>query len=400
MNTSTTLGQADLGTPSKPSTNAVHVSIPEAGMDSAQQRLHSKNDTGGSPRFGPDDGFWQDLRGKVDAYFRDSGRSERDAPAMYAKSALVLSVWGSLYAILVFASTSWWQAVPLAALLGLASAAIGFNIAHDGGHKAYSRHRWINRAAAATLDLVGGSSVQWRWKHGVLHHQFVNLAGYDTDIDVGVLGRLSPFQKHRSFHRWQHLYMWPLYGFLALKWHLVDDFKDAVTGLLGKSSAPRLKPKDLLGMLFGKLVFFGIVFAIPSLFHPFWMVAVFYVGANFVQGLALSLVFQLAHAVEGSAFPPVPRDRRMDASWAVHQIRTTSDFCRGNRLLTWLLGGLNFQIEHHLFPQIGHVHYPALSRLVEQACLQRGIEYHEHRTFQAGVKAHFRWLKRMAFAAS
>jgi linoleoyl-CoA desaturase len=356
----------------------------------------AKGVSGGSPRYVPDDGFWQDLRARVDAHFRAMGSSGRDAPGMVLKSAAVVCVWIGLYAALVFAPVPAWLAVSLAAALGLASAAIGFNIAHDGGHKAYSRHRWVNRIAAATLDLVGGSSVQWRWKHGVLHHQYVNLAGFDTDIDVGVLGRLSPFQKHRFFHRWQHLYMWPLYGFLALKWHLVDDFQDVARGWLGRSSAPRLKGRDLAGLLLGKAVFFAVVFAVPSLFHPVWVVVSFYVLANLVQGLALSLVFQLAHAVEGSAFPPVPVDRRMDASWAVHQVRTTSDFCRGNRVLTWLLGGLNFQIEHHLFPQICHVHYPVLSRIVETTCREHGLEYREHPSFLAGVGAHYRWLKRMS----
>jgi len=89
----------------------------------------------------------------------------------------------------------------------------------------------------------------------------------------------------------------------------------------------------------------------------------------------------------------------MDASWAVHQVRTTSDFCRGNRVVTWLLGGLNFQIEHHLFPQICHVHYPALSRIVATTCREHGMAYREHPSFLTGVGAHYRWLKRMAKAA-
>lgn len=352
----------------------------------------------GTPRFGSDDGFWHGVRSKVDEYFRQSGISERDAPAMYLKSFLVLAVWMGLYTGLVFAPLAWWLAIPMAGLLGLTCAAIGFNIAHDGGHKSYSRHRWINRISAATMDLVGGSSVQWRYKHGVLHHQFVNLTGFDTDIDIGILGRLSPHQRHRSFHRWQHLYMWPLYGFLAFKWHLVDDFKDAAMGYLGHSTAPRLKPRDLAGMLVGKLVFFGVVFVVPAMLHPIWVVVAIYTVASMVQGFVLSLVFQLAHAVEGAAFPAIPEDRRMDVGWAVHQIRTTTDYCRGNRLLTWLLGGLNYQIEHHLFPQIGHVHYPAVSQVVEQACREHGIPYRVHPTFRAGVIAHYRWLRQMGMA--
>ncbi len=224
----------------------------------------------------------------------------------------------------------------------------------------------------------------------------MNLAGWDTDIDLGLLGRLSPHQRHRFFHRGQHLYLWPLYGFLALKWHLLDDFRDAARSFFGMGGAKRRgKGLELAGMLLGKALFFGIVFVLPSRFHPVGAVVGFYVLANLVQGIALSVVFQLAHAVEGATFPAVPAGKRLDTSWAAHQVRSSTDFCRTNRFVAWFLGGINFQVEHHLFPQVCHVHYPALSGIVERVCRAHDLPYREHPTFLAGILSHYRWLRRM-----
>jgi linoleoyl-CoA desaturase len=146
----------------------------------------------------------------------------------------------------------------------------------------------------------------------------------------------------------------------------------------------------------GKVVFFSLAFVIPLLLHPVWVVLVFYFAITYVQGVILSVVFQLAHCVEEATFP-MPRvdTGRMETTFAVHQIETTVDFARSNRVLSWLLGGLNFQIEHHLFPQVCHVHYAALAPLVEKTCTEYGLRYRANETFRAGLASHFRWLRRM-----
>jgi linoleoyl-CoA desaturase len=131
-------------------------------------------------------------------------------------------------------------------------------------------------------------------------------------------------------------------------------------------------------------------------FHPPWVVLSLYGVAALTLGLTLSVVFQLAHCVEEAEFPvPRPDTGRIDRAWAIHQVETTVDFSRSSRVLSWLLGGLNFQIEHHLFPRICHVNYPAMSRLVEETCREFGVRYTEHRSLGAGLASHFRWLQRM-----
>jgi linoleoyl-CoA desaturase len=251
-----------------------------------------------------------------------------------------------------------------------------------------------------TLDLVGGSSYLWHWKHGVFHHTYVNITGYDTDVDLGMLGRLTPHQKRFPFHRWQHFYLWPLYGAIVVKWHLYDDFRDIILGRMGGNRIPRPKGWDLAVFVGGKAIFLILALVIPLIFHSIWVVLLFYGVAALTAGMVLSVVFQLAHCVEQAEFLVPPEDTgRVPNSWAIHQVKTTVDFCRGSRLVAWLVGGLNFQVEHHLFPRICHVNYPAISALVEQTCREFGVEYLEHPSIRAGAASHYRWLRRMGASA-
>ncbi len=350
-------------------------------------------------KFNGDNSFHRELRRRVEAEFKRSGTRQRDSVQMYVKTAVLLATFGLTYAALVFLAGCWWQALPLAIVLGMATAAIGFNIMHDGGHQAYSQRRWVNRLMALTLDLVGGSSYIWQWKHARFHHTWVNVAGHDSDIDLGVLGRLSPLQRRRPWHRWQHIYLWPLYAVTAIRWHLYGDFRDMLTGTVGERPFDRPRGVDLAGFVIGKLVFFALAFGIPLLFHPVGTVLLFYALVSAVAGLLLALVFQMAHVVEQAAFPvPDESGCRMAVPWAIHQLQTTVDFARGNRILSWLIGGLNFQVEHHLFPRISHVHYPQLARVVEAACREFDLPYLEHRTFRAGIASHYRWLRQLGQA--
>jgi linoleoyl-CoA desaturase len=355
----------------------------------------------GELKFGARDRFYPELRRRVDQYYRSPGRRQRDCPQLYLKTALLLGWFVASYVLLVFLAGAWWQALSLAISLGLSMAAIGFNVQHEGGHRAYSDRRWVNGLTAMTLDLMGGSSYVWARKHNSIHHSYTNIAGHDDDINMGLLGRLAPHQRRLPFHRWQHYYLWALYGLLPVKWLLFDDFRDVATGRIGGHRLARPRGWDLVTFIGGKVVAFSLTFAIPLLLHPAWVVLLFYGVTSAVLGVVLSVVFQLAHCVEGATFPlPRADTGRMEAAWAVHQVETTVDFARGNRLLSWLIGGLNFQVEHHLFPQVCHVHYPALSRLVEATCREFGVRYAAHTTFLAAVASHFRWLRRLGMAGT
>ena len=347
-------------------------------------------------KFNGDNSFHRELRRRVDVEFKRTGRRQRDSVQMYLKTGIILTAFALTYVALVFLASNGWQALLLSIALGATMAGIGFNIMHDGGHQAYSERRWVNRLMAMALDLVGGSSYIWQWKHARFHHTWGNVAGHDSDIDLGGLGRLSPLQPRRPWHRWQHIYLWVLYGVTAIRWHLYGDFRDMVTGTVGERPFARPRGWNLATFVIGKLAFFTLAFGLPLFFHSIGTVLFFYTLTSAVAGVLLALVFQMAHVVEEAAFPvPDENSQQIDMPWAIHQLETTVDFARGNRVLSWLIGGLNFQVEHHLFPRISHVHYPMVARVVEATCREFDVPYLEHRTFGAGIASHYRLLRRL-----
>jgi len=349
--------------------------------------------------FDPDMAFQKELQRRVDEYFEASDRPKRGGLRLYVKATLILAFFVASYLLLVFTAQNLWQGLPLVIVLGIMTALIGFNIQHDGGHQTFSPYAWVNRLAATTLDLLGVSSYVWHWKHTVIHHRYVNITWFDNDINLVNLARMSPHHQRLWYYRWQHFYLWPLYGLEALKLQLVDNFKYIILGRLGYHRIPRPGGWKLVLFIVGKVIFFGWVFVIPMLFHPWWVVLFYYVVGGWLLGAALVLVFSLPHAVEEADFPlPQPDTGRMAIPWAVHQAQSTLDFSRHHRVLTWLLGGLNYHKEHHLFPSICHTNYPAISKLVETTCRDFGIPYKEHKSFWAGIVSHYRWLRRMGTA--
>ena len=331
----------------------------------------------------------------VDAYFRTTGLSRHGGASMLLKSATLFSWAITSYALLVFWAPTWWTAIPLAVSLALAMAVIGFAVMHDGGHASYSDRRAINRWAARSLDLIGGSSFVWAYKHNVLHHTYTNIEDADDDIEFSPFFRLSPGQPHYWFHRLQWIY-WPfLLCFLSTKWWLIDDYQALITGKVAGHRMPRPGAGDLAVLFGGKLASGLWLFAIPLAYRDPLLVLVGYVVVSSVWGFVMGAVFQLAHAVEGATFYPESGGRSVPLPWAEHQLATTVDFGRSNPVLTWFVGGLNFQVEHHLFPKISHLHYPELAPIVREVAARHGVEVLEQPSLTRGLLAHVRHLQQL-----
>ena len=338
--------------------------------------------------------FQAELRRRVDAYFQTTGKRSRDLPTMYLKTAFILAWFGVSYGLLVFHHNSWLESVLLATSLGLAMAGIGFNVAHDACHGAFSKVPFINELFSVTLDMLGGSSYVWKWKHNFFHHTYTNVVGADDDIDFGFVARLAPEVPLRGLQKYQHLYLWLLYGSLTFSWQYYD-FSRLISGSVGPQRIPHPKGQALAIVIFGKVLYVSLMFFIPLMVLSTGRVLVNFVVASFVMSWTLALVFQLAHCVEEAKFPkPVAGSGRLEHEFAVHQIETTADFARKNPLVTWYLGGLNYQVEHHLFPKICHLHYPALSPIVEKTCAQFGIRYTAHRRLRDAIVSHYHFLRR------
>jgi linoleoyl-CoA desaturase len=344
--------------------------------------------------------FYTELKARAREHVSDPGHARTAHRRLYLKSAVMVAWAAASWTLLMFVASGWWQAALLTLSLGLALAGIGFNVTHDANHGSYSNRRWLNRTMRWSLDLIGASSYVWRVKHNVVHHTYTNIAGADGDIEQLPFLRLAPDQKRRWFHRYQHFYAWPLYGFFAIKWQLLGDVTQLIVGHVEGTDLPWPRGRELAGFWLGKVAFLTWAIGLPLVFHPAWQVALAFIGTSFVLAFTLAVTFQLAHAVDAAEFSSVDEMAGADRKeWARHQVETTVDFAPGNPVLAWYMGGLNFQIEHHLFPRVCHTNYPALAPLVREVCARYGVRYRVHRTLSQALASHVRWLRSMGAPA-
>jgi linoleoyl-CoA desaturase len=350
-------------------------------------------------KFGVRSEFRKELHKRIYGYLESTGARVRAPFAMYRKSLVIIAWIAVSYVGLVYFAANWWEAGICAVSLAMAAAGLSFNVPHDASHGSYSGNAVLNRAMAFSFDMMGASSYVWHWKHNVLHHGFTNIPGVDDDINLAGVGRLAPTQKHHGFHRFQHYYLWVLYGLITVKWQWVDDFHNVIVGKIGTRDIPRPKGAELLLFILGKMCWLTLFLVLPLMQHSVGNVIMGYLAVNVMLGIIVAVVFQMAHTVEEADFVPPPPgapEERIQNEWAAHQVETTVNFAPRNAFWTWYLGGLNYQIEHHLFPSISHIHYPALAPIVQQTCKEHGVAYHSHPTFRAAIASHFRWLREMS----
>ena len=318
---------------------------------------------------------------------------------LHLKAATIGVVAVSSYSMLVFASVGMAFRVLSAVVLAFAVVAIATGVMHDANHGAFSRSKRVNRMAGYTLDLLGGSSWLWRVKHNTLHHAGTNVVGVDTDIDQAPFARMAPQQQWRRWHRYQHIYMWFLYGNMTLRWFLVGDFVSVARNRVGTQTLPtRNRHRQVVGLFAGKAVHLGLAIIVPLTLHPWWAVLAFYLAVSWSVGVLLAVVFQLAHCVEDAEFV-TSTDHVRGRHFADHQLRTTLDVhCRipgVRRVVRFMMGGLDYQIEHHLAPALPHTIYPLLARRVRAECDALGLPYQCHNSVTAAVQSHARWLKHL-----
>ena len=277
----------------------------------------------------------------------------------------------------------------------LAATGVAFNIMHDGNHQAFSRHGRTNRLAGLTLDLLGGSSLFWVDDHNRKHHTAPNVDPFDGDIDYGVIARVAPSQPWRSWYRFQQFYMWFLYAFLPERWQFYLDFRKLLGRQRANSSSPPLARRQYWSLFAGKLAFLAWALVLPALLHPLWCVVVLYLVGAGLAGLILATVLQWAHCVEGVTFLSVQHDQqRLPGTWLRIQVEATRNV-HLPRWLSWYVGGLDHQIEHHLFSRYPHTIYRHLAPRIEEFCRDNGINYGRHQNLRSAISAHYRWLRKM-----
>lgn len=340
--------------------------------------------------------FEKKLKDQVELYFANQKITKTGNILFYLKSFIIFIGLISTYSFLVFYHTHYIIfPIFLLFLLVQFKVLLAFNVMHDGGHSSFSKNSFLNNLASKSMDLLGSSSFLWKIKHNSLHHTYTNITGKDDDIDgVGFLIRLSPYQKKLPWHKYQHIYAPFLYSFLSLYMLFWGDFQKMISKKIGTFSIQYTK-KDMAYFILTKILYFTYTLIIPMLFFSPIIVFLFFFLGHLLFGLTLSLVFQLAHTVSETQFPNIKENTQLNDSWIEHQLKTTMNFSPKSKLLTFYLGGLNYQVEHHLFHRINHIHYPKISRIVQKICVDYQKPYLIHSNFWKALKSHFTFLKKM-----
>jgi linoleoyl-CoA desaturase len=357
-------------------------------------------------RFAPrgKDGFFETVINRVNEYLAANHISPYANAAMWIKTTVMLLLYFVPYGLMVtgIGSHSLLSFFGCWLLMAMGMSGIGTAIMHDANHGTYSPNKKVNNFISHILEIIGGYRVTWRIQHNVLHHTYTNVAGLDEDIDTMGLIRLSPRQPRRWYHRYQYIYAWFFYMIMTLFWMTAKDYLQVVRyrqhDLLIKQKVS-LK-QAVFRITWYKLFYYAYIIVLPVLFSgmAWYFVVMGFLLMHFAAGIFLSCVFQPSHIVENSPFLlPVDTngDRRMEETWAVHEVTNTTDFAPGNHVLTWFIGGLNYQIEHHLFTNICHVHYPKIAPIVRSTAAEFRIPYHVQPTFLKAIGEHAIMLKKL-----
>jgi linoleoyl-CoA desaturase len=350
-----------------------------------------------TPKFpSPKQSFHAELKKRINDYFQSTGKSFTGDTHLYTKAIILLVSFLFLYIHLVFFTPSTFFAIVECVLLAIVVAGIGFNIMHDGGHGSFSQNKWVNNLAALSLNILGGSSFMWNMKHNIIHHAYTNIDGVDDDIDIQPWLRMSSNQPKLAMHRYQHFYFWIFYALLYILWVFVLDFTKYFKGKVGEMSLKKMSLTDHIIFWSFKIFYYAVFIVIPIYtvgFTP-WLIG--FGIFSLLTGFVISIIFQLAHTVEHTHFPmPDKVTGKLEDEWAIHQLKTTANFAPKNKFISWMVGGLNFQIEHHLFPKVSHIHYNKIRNIVKQACVEYGVPYIEYPKLRHAVVSHVNFLKQM-----
>lgn len=341
--------------------------------------------------------FFPSLKKAVEDYFTTQQLKKTGNWKLYIKTVVLILSAVALYYTLVFIPLNAGLGVALSTLFGVVLAGIGFDIMHDACHGSYSTKKWVNEILGLTLNALGGNAFFWKQKHNIIHHTYTNVDGVDDDIAKSPMIRMCNTQKWVPAHKYQHIYLPFLYMLGSIFWIFIQDPIKYATKKVYTTPMPKMDTKEHVIFWVSKVLYLVVYIALPiyTMGALPWLIG--FLCMHFAMGFTLSIVFQLAHVVEETEFEYVDISdfKHIENEWAIHQIKTTANFSPESKIINWFVGGLNFQIEHHLFPRISHVHYPAISKIVEAKCEEFGITYNSIPKMTTAINSHFRFIKEL-----
>ena len=344
--------------------------------------------------------FSTTVQKRVNEYFKQNNIKRHGNSEMIWKSIVMFTLYFGPYALILSGwITNPWLLLLSVVIMGFGLAGIGLSVMHDANHGAYSDKPWVNSLMGYSINLVGANAFAWKIQHNVLHHTYTNVHDHDEDISPRGVLRLSPHSGWKSMHRFQHIYAWFLYGLMTIVWLGIKDYVRLVRyhrdGMARKHKANIVH--EWIILIASKLTYLGYMFIIPMLLTPlvWWQVLIGVFVMHYLAGFILAIIFQPAHVVDGTEFPLPDENNALENNWAIHQLHTTTNFGNDSKWFSWYVGGLNFQIEHHLFPNVCHVHYRKIASIVRETTKEFQLPYKSSRTFIGALAGHARLLKQL-----
>ena len=341
--------------------------------------------------------FFRTLNKRVNDYFKENNIEKTGNWKLHLKTIILFTVFLAPYFLIITLNDMpFWAFFLLSIVTGIGMAGIGMNVMHDGNHGSYSSKSWVNKFMGGSIYILAGNVYNWQVQHNVLHHTYTNIHGHDEDLDAGRIMRFTQEADWKYFHKFQHYYSVFLYGLLTFNWAITTDFLQMKRYLKRKLSygEPQTATKQWTTLVITKVIYFAIWIAIPIIVGiSWWQVLIGFLVMHYTAGVILSIVFQLAHVIEDISYPIPDENNEIENTWAIHQLFTTANFAPKNWLINWYTGGLNHQIEHHIFPHISHIHYGKIAKIVKETAHECNLPYNEFKTMRAAVYSHFKHLK-------
>ena len=342
------------------------------------------------------DQFHVALRNRVNLYLANSDDHKIRRIAS-GKWLLFVGIYLASYFSFLFTS-SLFLSVLCIVLVAISHVLMAINQGHENLHYSKNKNKILKKRYGFSFVLVGVNPGIWKLLHNQVHHHNTNIDQHDYDIEARgtLLLRFTKSQKKNKVTRFQHLYFPFVYSFLTIWWFFYKDTKYMMHKRIydHKLNVSTLTILEFLALKFLHLLIYIVIPIIVK--QDILLVLSAFLVMHLTQGLLLSLIFQPAHLVSKAKVYYLEKDNKIDHSWAFHQLMTTCNFGNDSRFLNYILGGLNFQIEHHLFPKVSHIHYKSISEIVQTTAQEYNYPYNNYRTYTKALRSHFDYLKMLA----
>jgi len=343
--------------------------------------------------------FFRTLNKRINTYFKENNLRKTGNWKLYSKAIIMFSLFIVPLVLILTVSMPQWALLLLTVVIGIGMAGVGMNVMHDANHESFSSKKWVNKLMGSSIYILAGNVYNWKVQHNVLHHTYTNVPGMDEDIEAGRIIRFSKHAKWLKIHQFQKYYAFILYGLLTINWAITTDFKQMRSYLKRKLSYGKFPnpKKEWTVLIITKIIYYFVWLVLPILVLDiaWWKVLIGFFVMHYTAGIILSIVFQLAHVVPNTEMPLPDKNGKLQHTWAIHQFYTTSNFAPKNKFVSWYTGGLNHQVEHHVFPHISHVHYGKIAEIVKQTAREFKLPYNEYKTTRKAILEHYNQLKEL-----